>query len=101
MVTIVVSDELRSLSVAESVKSGVVDPEDERGDGCGLCRGAAVGVGGMSLRDGARSMKATRSWGRWWKNESKERWERKRMKSKRKSDERSDKHVFQPETTHN
>lgn len=56
----VVSDELRSLSAEESVRSGVVDPESvvsvERGDGCGLLR-EPVDVGGTSVRDGARSMK--------------------------------------------
>ena len=55
----VVSDELRSLSVVSSVRSGVVDPEVERGDGRGRCRDASMGVGGLSLSEGATSMKTT------------------------------------------
>lgn len=59
MVTIVVSEELRSLSVLEGSRVGSEEPETEvvaeSGDGWVLLAG--VGVGGMSIRDGA-SMKA-------------------------------------------
>ena len=52
--TIVVSDELRSLSEDEVVSSGTEQADVvvvvESGDGCRLLAG--VGVGGMSIRDG-------------------------------------------------
>lgn len=54
MVTIVVSDELRSLSIADGASSGNEEPDTvvdvERGDGWRLLTG--WGVGGMSIRDG-------------------------------------------------
>ena len=52
--TMVVSDELRSLSIADGASSGKDAPETvvfvERGDGWRLLMG--WGVGGMSIRDG-------------------------------------------------
>ena len=52
--TIVVSEELRSLSAAEGVSSGTDDPDAvvlvESGDGCWDRDGC--GVGGMRINDG-------------------------------------------------
>ena len=51
MVTMVVSDELRSLSIADGASSGIEEPVDvERGEGWTLRTG--WGVGGMRIRDG-------------------------------------------------
>lgn len=58
MVTIVVSEELLSLSVVDGVNSGIDDLEVGVGDGCGVRgRWSRIGVGGMTIKDG-ESIKA-------------------------------------------